>query len=71
MPKASVPEQVAVLNAAFPRENIQPETLAIYVTKLGDIEADLLAASVNRLLEESRFFPTIAEVRRMAATSRT
>jgi len=67
VPKADVPEQVALLSAAFPRENIPPETLSIYVSKLGDIESDLLAATVNRIIEESRFFPTISELRRMAA----
>ena len=60
-------EQVAVLVAAFSRETISDATVALYVTKLSDIDGPLLAAAVNRLVDSSRFFPTIAELREMAA----
>lgn len=60
-------EQVALLKAAFPRTELSRETLAIYATKLADIDGQLLAAAVNRLIEDVKFFPTIAEIRKMAA----
>lgn len=67
MAQSEVTQQVALLKAAFPRESLLPETIGIYVTKLSDIDSQLLATAVNRLIEESRFFPTIAEIRIMAA----
>jgi len=67
MSRGNAADQVAVLVAAFHRERIGPDTVALYAHKLADIDRDLLAAAVNRLVEDSKFFPTISEIRHMAA----
>ena len=61
-------EAVAVLAAGFLRDRVlPPETVEIFASKLSDINPVLLEATIHRLLEQARFFPTIAEVRQTAA----
>jgi DNA-directed RNA polymerase subunit F len=67
MGQSEIAKRVALLRAAFPRENIPETTVALYVMKLSDIGPELLEAAVNRLIEEVKFFPAISEVRHMAA----
>ncbi len=59
-------EAVGTLAVAYQRE-LTPETVAVYVAALGDIEPALLAESVRQSIASSKFFPTIAELRRTAA----
>ena len=60
-------EAVAVLVAAFSRERIQGPTEELYVKSLSDIPEGLLAQAVTRIVQGSRFFPTVAELRETAA----
>lgn len=59
-------EAVGSLAAAFQKE-LKPETLAVYVDALADIDPALLAAAVKHCIAGSRFFPTISELRMAAA----
>ena len=61
-------EAVAVLAVAFLRDKELPqETVDIFAAKLADINPALLEATIHRLLERTRFFPSIAEIRQTAA----
>lgn len=66
MSRTDAVEAVKTLKAAYPAATIPNETLTIYAEKLADIPAPLLDATVNRVIESSRFFPTIAELRQCA-----
>lgn len=55
-------EALAVLCAAFRVEQLEPETVKIYVKKLHEIDAVSRERAVNRAIETSRFFPSIAEI---------
>lgn len=63
-------ECLVMLKAAYPRQELTDETIAIYEIALKDIKPDLLKLAVLRLLSRSIFFPTIAELR-TAATDLT
>lgn len=60
-------EAIAVLLAAFPRHELQDPTVRLYGQKLGDIAPSLLEATIHRVVERSKFFPSIAELRETAA----
>lgn len=65
----SKPEALAAVGTiaiAF-RQELTPETAALYAEKLADIPADLLKATVDRLIDQAKFFPAISEIRRCAA----
>lgn len=55
---------------AFPRQRIEVETVDVYLDCLTDIEPGDMARAVTLLIQNSRFFPTIAEIREVA-TGRT
>ncbi len=58
---------LAVLKLAYPRQPLEPGTLKLYGSMLGDIEPELLLRTVREVVGESIFFPTIAELRGRAA----
>lgn len=58
---------IARLKAAYPRQPIDRQTVAIYVEFLRDLEFSEAAAAVGELIASSRFFPTIAEIRELVA----
>lgn len=60
-------EAVAILVAAFRQEQISAPTVALYVAKLQDIPSPLLEATIRRAIDTATFFPSIAEIRQMAA----
>ena len=63
---------VAQLKAAFPRQEVTTETLAMYAMMLADLDAGAAQKAVLGLVATSRFFPTIAEIReRLARNSCT
>lgn len=66
MSKADAIILVGTLASAFPQATIPETTVALYAEKLADIPPDLLHATVHRLIESSRFFPTIGELRTCA-----
>jgi hypothetical protein len=54
---------VAALKAAFPRQPVEEETVAVYVQMLRDLPTTDGQQAVEALLKRSRFFPTISEIR--------
>ncbi len=62
MTKQEATRIVGTLKAAFPRQQIEPETLGVYARKLIRYKPDVALAGIDRLLEQTRFFPTIAEI---------
>jgi len=58
---------VARLVAAYRQDGITDETVNVFVDRLSDIAPDLLRATVHQVLERSKFFPSIAELRETAA----
>lgn len=58
---------IATLAAAYPRQQLEPATIEVYARSLADLDHDLAAAAVARIIASSTFFPSIAEIRTMAA----
>lgn len=54
---------VTVMAAAYPTMTIKAETVDAYASLLEDIDADALAVAAKQAMAESRFFPTVAELR--------
>ncbi len=51
------------LVAAFPQQPVAPETLVVMAEELADIPAERLEQAIRDCIRESRWFPTIAELR--------
>jgi len=54
---------LAELVAAFPNVNVAPATFAVYERELADVPLEPLARKVRLTIRESRFFPSVAELR--------
>lgn len=67
MGEGSARQAVGVLVTAFRQEQVSEATVELYVAKLSDIAEPLLAATVSKIVDTSRFFPSIAEIRLTAA----
>lgn len=58
---------VAQLKAAFPRQEVTKETLAVYARMLADLDNAATQHAVLGIMAESKFFPAIAEIRERVA----
>jgi len=58
---------VAQLKAAFPRQEVTKETLAVYARMLADLDYAAAQHAVLGIMAESKFFPAIAEIRERVA----
>lgn len=54
---------VGALAASYPNTEVTDETYKVYGRMLEDIPIDVLTQSVEQCIAESKFFPTIAELR--------
>lgn len=70
MTKAEALRLVAMLRAAWPRQEVGQDTAEVYAGMLGDLPFEEAKAAVTRLVQTSRFFPTIAEIRERVAETR-
>lgn len=61
---------VSLLQGAYPRQEMPDSTPEIYAMALGDLEYDEVLAAVTRLVQSSRWLPTIAEIRELVAEAR-
>lgn len=59
---------VSRVSAAYPRHRFSPETAAIYVDMLSDLDYEQTNRTVTAIIAESDFPPSIAEIRRRVAT---
>jgi hypothetical protein len=67
MKKSEAAKIVAMLSGAFPGAAMSEATTRVYEEFLEDIDSQAGAAAVRRLITTSKFLPTIAEIRAMAA----
>lgn len=58
---------VAVLKGAYPRQPTDEATAEVYVGFLVDLDYEQANDAIRRLIQTSRFFPTIAEIREEVA----
>lgn len=64
----TIKEALATLFSAFPSDRHgNTETIRLYEQKLADIPLPLLEATVGKLINTAKFFPSIAEIRHTAA----
>lgn len=61
---------IARLAALYPRQELAPETLAGYVRYILDLDASEASDAVDEWVATERFFPTISEIREVAAMRR-
>ena len=54
---------MAMLQNAYPREEVSPDRLRLYCELLADLEHDQAVAAVRRVLAKSKWWPSIAEIR--------
>lgn len=66
MSKGETIRIVAKLAAAFRKDQIGQDTVAVYVEHLDPIDPKLLQAAVEKVIAHATFFPSIAEVRHAA-----
>ena len=62
----TIAEVLTVLAAAYPRFQLPAATVRIYEQTLSDIPVEVLRAATLDLIAESKFFPTVAEIRKSA-----
>lgn len=60
-------ETLAMLRAAFPRQEFPPISVQIYVRALADLDASVIHSAACVLIGRSKWMPSIAEIRREAA----
>jgi len=60
-------EAVAMLAAAFRREEVSHATEELYVKEISNIPPTLLFAAIHRIIHTVKFFPSISEIQNTAA----
>lgn len=63
MTKGEALKLVTYIVAAYPRPEVAPETIEVYVANLVDLPYDDTKAAVGILLRQAKFLPAIAEIR--------
>lgn len=62
----SISKILAIASAAYPRFELNPETVRVYLSLLLDIPDEYLQGSVLTHISRSPFFPTVADLRTIA-----
>lgn len=60
-------ELIANLRDAFPSHHFPPSSVKVYAEMIGDLDGGAAGQAVREIMAESRFFPTIAEIRERVA----
>lgn len=55
------------LSAAYPRQVLEPATVALYISDLGGIPDRVLSRAADRMIRTSEWFPTIRAIREACA----
>lgn len=71
MTKGESMKLLAMLRAAWPRQEVGADTAEVYAEMLKDIPFDEASAAVRRIVQTSKWFPAIAEIREQVAESRS
>lgn len=66
MTKSEIAKFVAMLVEAFPNAQASTATSEIYERMLADLDPKTMSQVVTNLIQTSRFFPTVAEIRAAA-----
>jgi|SRR5882724_1931257 len=66
MNETEIAKLVGVMVAAFPSAKISGDTVKVYISMLKDVPLDVLTVTVQQVMAESEFFPTIAKLREKA-----
>lgn len=66
MTKAETVKLLAVINAAYPNMQISEATVSVWHELLGDLDINLVLAATKKLILESPYPPTIADIRKRA-----
>lgn len=69
MNREEIAKILAVCAAAYPQVVISKETAIIYADNLWDLDYAATLATVRRLVSTSKWFPTVAEIRRALGES--
>jgi hypothetical protein len=64
--KSESAEVVMMLLAAYPHAKATPGTSRVYETMLSDLDVTSARAAAQKLIAESKFMPTVAEIREEA-----
>lgn len=67
MKKTETVQLLAVVNAAFPNMQVTEATVKLWHELLGDLDFNLAIAATKKLILESPYPPTIADIRKRAA----
>jgi len=67
MSEDAVYKVIKMLGAAYGKDNIEPETIVLYVRMLADIDDHVLEQSCLEHISKSQWFPKISELRKSAA----
>lgn len=66
MTKTDTVKLLAVINAAYPNMQISEATVSVWHELLGDLDINLVLAATKKLILESPYPPTIADIRKRA-----
>jgi hypothetical protein len=61
--KRKIAAKLRELAFAFPNREIPEETVVLYTERLSSLPAEAVCLAIDRLIDTSRFFPTIAEIK--------
>jgi len=64
MTKTEVVKLLAVISGAYPNMQVTEATVALWYELLGDLDINLALAAVKKLILESSYPPTIADIRK-------
>lgn len=70
MTSDQVKQLVTMLASAWPRPPVEAATVHVYAYALADLDHEAAMGAVMGLMQTSRFFPTIAEIRERAVKNR-
>lgn len=63
----SVLDALKGMAAAYPRQNVTPETIRVYLDRLADLPEPVVVAAIHQAIDTHTFFPTVAELRGIIA----
>ena len=67
---AEIKTVMGTLAKAYPRYSLDAETIRVYAAGLKGITAEALGAAASQIIMESKWFPTVAEIREAARVYR-
>ena len=59
----TIRDALLALSAAYPRQELSKETVKLYAAMLSDLDPVQLMSAVRDLIQRSKWFPTVAEIR--------